>query len=193
MLLQRSDKRAPEAFAHRVVKGFTRANLADLFAASGYTLGAEIGVADGRNSLTLCQAIPGLRLLCVDPWQKYRQNPRGGPQEQHDRNYELAQERLAAFDVTFVKATSMVAVRNVPMESLDFAYVDGHHSFDWAMQDLIEWSKRVRPGGVVSGHDFYHFKWAGVVEAVDAYTKAHGITDWNLCDEREPSFWWLKP
>jgi hypothetical protein len=81
----------------------------------------------------------------------------------------------------------------VPLGSLDFAFIDGHHSYDFVFADLDEWSQRVRPGGHVSGHDFYEFKWAGVVEAVVDYTKIHGIREWAICDEREPSFFWVKP
>lgn len=185
-------KHAPAAFAARVRPGVTRVDLARLFAAQGYRRGAEIGVADGRYSLTLCQAIPDLQLSCVDVWRTYRGNHRGGPQEQHDRNWRLAQERLAAYDVTFVRAFSMDAVRDYSERSLDFVYIDAHHGFDYVMQDLIEWAKRVRPGGIVAGHDCYHFDRAGVVEAVEVYTRMHEITDWSLCDEREPSFWWVK-
>jgi hypothetical protein len=185
------DKHAPPEYAHRVVPGMTRLLLAKRFAAQGFTDGAEIGVADGRNSLMLCQNIPGLNLLCVDPWLKYGANPRGGPQDQHDDNYRKARERLASFRATLVRAKSMDAVRDVPMASLDFVYLDGHHGYQFVLDDLTHWSQRVRPGGIVAGHDFYHFRNAGVVEAVDAYTKTHGIDEWFLCDEREPSFWWV--
>jgi hypothetical protein len=201
--VERDRKRGPVEYAHRVRPGFTRADLARLFAERGYTRGAEIGVADGRNSLTLCQHIPGLQLLCVDPWQAYPGNPRGGPQPQHNGNFDLAQERLRDFSLEFWRLYSVDAARDYracdgvtgqpSRPPLDFVYIDGNHSFDYVIEDLIEWSKNVRSGGIVSGHDFYEFKWAGVVEAVVAYTGAHGITDWWLCDEREPSFWWVKP
>lgn len=185
-------KFGPREFRDRVVPGMTRAKLYQVFADHGYRLGAEVGVADGRNALTMCEAIPGLRLLCVDPWEPYPGNPRGGPQAQQHGNFDLAHARLDPFGAEFRRGFSMDVVRDVTMDSLDYCYLDGHHGFDWIMQDLIEWSKRVRPGGVVGGHDFYHFRRAGVVEAVVAYTQAHGITDWHLCDEREPSFWWVK-
>lgn len=187
------DKHAPPEYLHRVVPGFKRADLARLFAEKGYRRGAEIGVAEGKFSEVLCRQIPGLDLTCVDPWRKYPSNLRGGAQEQHDWNLVKAKERLSPYDVTFVQAMSLDAVRDVPFNALDFVYIDAHHSFDWVVQDLIEWSKRVRSGGIVSGHDFYHFRWAGVVEAVVGYTTSHGITDWHICDEREPSFWWVKP
>ncbi len=190
-------KHAPEEYLHRVVPGFTRRDLAKLFAEKGYTKGAEIGVADGRYSLTLCQEIPGLQLLCVDPWAKYPGNPRGGPQTQHDANYALAQQRLHGFDVTFRRTTSLDALKDVADGSLQFVYVDANHQYEYVLPDIECWAEKVCPGGIVAGHDFYHFglgeKRAGVVEAVLYYTHSHSIADWHLCDEREPSFWWVKP
>lgn len=186
-------KHGPSAAAHRVRAGFTRTDLAVMFLNNGFTKGAEIGVADGRYSLTLCQANPNLELLCVDPWMVYRGNPRGGPSAQHAFNLELAKRRLTPYRATLVKGFSMDVVQNVPLESLDFAYIDGNHCYEHVLNDLTEWSKRVRCGGIVAGHDFYEFQWAGVIEAVNEYTVAQGITDWWLCDEREPSFFWVKP
>jgi hypothetical protein len=172
---------------------FSRKSLAKWYDVLGYTYGAEVGVADARNSTTICQRVPGVQLLCVDTWAPYRGNRRGGPKEQHDGNYALAKERLAPYNAELIKGYSMDIVRAIPLESLDFVYIDGNHSFDYVMQDVIEWAKRVRPGGIVSGHDYYHFRGAGVVEAVDVYTHCHGITEWFLTNERkEKSFFWVK-
>lgn len=177
----------------RTRAGFTRVDLAQLIASMGLRKGAEIGVADGRYSLVLCQHIPDIHLLCVDPWQPYEGNPRGGGRDQHAKNFELAQSRLSPYGAQFCRKVSADALADVPNGSLDFVYIDGHHGFDYVMADLIGWSTKVRSGGIVAGHDFYHFKNSGVIEAVEAYTKAHGITEWWTCDEREPSFWWVKP
>lgn len=187
-------KRGPLASAPHVKAGFTRQHLAELFRDQGFTAGAEVGVADGRYSRLLCETIPGLRLRCVDPWTPYAGNTRGGPIEQHDANYQIARERLAPYApaVTMVKSYSLDAARDVPLGALDFVYIDGNHSFDYVMEDIIVWSRRVRSGGIVAGHDYYHFRDAGVVDAVTVYTSWHGI-EWHLCDEREPSFWWVKP
>jgi len=172
---------------------FGRKNLAKIYRLLDFKIGAEVGVADARHSELMCQQVPDLKLLCIDPWLRYRGNPRGGPQTQHDHNHELAKQRLASFDATLVKAMSMDAVKDVPIDSLDFVFIDGHHGFDWVMQDIIEWSRRVRKGGIVAGHDYYHFEWAGVVEAVDAYALAHHIPEWFVTLEREPTWFWARP
>lgn len=176
-----------------VLKGVKRGDLVKWVSCcpkTGIVKGAEVGVADGRFSLYLCEHLPKLKLLCVDPWLRYEDNPRGGGQAQQDGNYALALERLLPYNVTLSKQFSMDAVRDVPPASLDFVYLDGHHSFDWVMQDIIEWAKRVKPGGIVAGHDYYEFQWAGVIAAVKAYTAAHQIAPWFVTDEREPTFFW---
>jgi hypothetical protein len=91
-----------------------------------------------------------------------------------------------------LRMTSMDAVRYVRDGSLDFVYIDGDHRFDYVMSDLIWWAQKVRYGGIISGHDYYRFRKAGVVPAVDAYTRQHGVAAWFLTDERTPSFFWVR-
>jgi hypothetical protein len=170
---------------------FSRRNLSKWFRILGYKTGAEIGVAEGRHSKQMCEQNPGVQLLCVDTWEKYSGNRRGGPQSQHDRNYKIAKRILRPFSCQIVKAFSMDAVREVPPESLDFVYIDGNHAFDYVMQDIIEWGKRVRRGGIISGHDYYHFRGAGVVEAVDVYTHIHGVRGWFLTNEAKEKSWFF--
>lgn len=172
---------------------FSRRNLAKWFKILGYKTGAEIGVAEGRYSKQICDRNPDVRLLCVDIWLKYVGNPRAHPQTEHDRNIGITRRILAPFNTEIVQAYSMDAVCNVPLGSLDFVYIDAHHGFDWVMRDIIEWGQRVRKGGIISGHDYYHFRGAGVVEAVDAYVLAHGVKEWFLTNEKkEKSWFWVK-
>lgn len=171
------------------IKKFSRVKLAQLFAELGFKRGAEIGVADAQNSLTLCENIPDLELWCIDPWEPYRGNPRGGGVDQQHGNYELAKERLGKYNTHLIRGMSMDVVREFTVK-LDFVYIDGNHKFDYVMQDLIGWSKMVGKHGIVAGHDYYRFRWAGVVNAVDAYVKAHQINEWFIDDMRETSFFW---
>lgn len=169
-----------------------RHRLGELFAERGYRRGAEVGVADGRFSTFLCETIPGLELFCIDPWHTYSLNRRGGSQQRHDGNYELAQERLSPYNATLIRSFSADAVGQFEDGSLDFVYIDGNHDFDFVMLDLILWTPKVREGGIVSGHDYYHFSNSGVVEAVDAYCGSHGIEFGLTREGKEKSFWWTK-
>jgi hypothetical protein len=174
---------------------FDRTDLARFMAELKFTKGAEIGVAEGHYSETLCQWIPDLELICVDPWTRYSDNPRAHSEEHQQFSENETRRRLAPYPKTkIVKDYSMNAVNDVPWESLDFCYIDGHHSFDYVMQDLIEWSRRVRSGGIVAGDDYFPMRWGGVVEAVNAYTEAHDIPLWFIMQvPRGVDFFWVKP
>ena len=163
-----------------------RIGLAEHFAEQGFTKGAEVGVADGRYSEILCQKIKGLELIAVDPF--YR--------EGHE---ERARQRLAPFNAHIIKKTSMEAFSEVPDESLDFVFIDGNHKFDYVIEDVVNWARKVKKGGIVSGHDYYHFHDSGVIEAVNAYCESHKInlnlTLWDLSghiDDRCPCWWFIK-
>jgi len=43
------------------------------------------------------------------------------------------------------------------------------------MEDIITWTRKVKKGGIVSGHDMYHFRTGGVFKAVCFYCEANQI------------------
>ena len=167
----------------------------------GFKTGAEIGVARGDNAEMMCREIPGIKLFCIDPWGVYRENKRGGNMDKHRANHAQTIERLKPYNVTIIQATSMEAVETFNDEELDFAYIDGNHDYKYVLEDIAEWSKKVKRGGIVSGHDYYQFNNSGIIEAVAEYLKDKPeielqLTDQNDdpdYDERHPSFWWIKP
>ena len=176
------------------IKRFKRENLAELLNELGLRTGAEIGVAEGRYSRVLCEKIRGHKLYCVDLWGPYtRNNKKMKNQIMQNDAYAAAVENLSPFNTELIRESSMKAVNRFRKKSLDFVYIDGDHTFDFVMSDLIWWSQKVRPGGIVAGHDAYRFRGAGVVDAVSTYTTVHQINEWYLCDERESSFFWAKP
>lgn len=172
----------------------TRKDLASLFAELGFQSGAEIGVCSGEYSEVLLKANPQLRLLCVDPWGPYISPWRFKvTTERAEDRLRRARERLKPYpNVEFIRKTSLEAAHDVPDNSLDFVYIDGLHDFDNAMMDLITWGRKVRKGGIVSGHDYWHFHGGAVVPAVDAYVQAHRISEWYITREKSCSFFWVK-
>ena len=163
---------------------FLRAGLGGMFNILEFKKGAEIGVKRGHFSEELCKAIPDLSLKCIDDY-------RPTPQHKWDdveAYFVTARHKLKDFDAQFIKKSSMQAAdEDVPEQSLDFVYIDADHSFNEVMRDIIVWSDRVRPGGVVSGHDY---DTPDVKAAVDVYTKIHGI-DFFLTEKGESAQSWF--
>lgn len=173
-----------------------RVGLAEIMGEAGFKRGAEIGVRKGTYSRVLCEKIPGVRLLAIDPWAPWS----GGrpSQQRQDAYLEVCKQALAGFDVEYIRKTSMEAVQQVEDASLDFVYIDALHDFDNVMMDIIHWTPKVRVGGIVAGHDYVRLHNCGVMDAVHAYTFAHGIHHWYLTFEQrtrhEPyhSWFWVR-
>jgi hypothetical protein len=166
-----------------------RANVANVMVEAKYKKGAEIGVAQARHARQLFKIIPGLHLFCVDPWTKYSVR---NSQQKQDANYQTTCNRLKDYNATILKKTSAQALADIADGSLDFVYIDGLHTFDSVMFDLIKWSAKVRKGGMIAGHDYYEFYRYGVIEAVNAYTRAHRVDAWYLTRELRATYFWVK-
>jgi len=91
----------------------------------------------------------------------------------------------------------MDAVKEFDDESIDFCYIDANHSFSNIAQDIWYWSKKVRKGGIVSGHDYREFPGKFGLDAchvkyvVDAWVKARNIELFTT-KERTPSWFYIK-
>jgi len=148
-----------------------RKDLYELFAQLGYAYGAEIGVARGKNAKVMLETIPNLRLELVDPWAAYKSNT----DDKMEAVYQEARGRLNEYSVSWNRKKSDDGAKLFADRIFDFVYIDGLHDFNNVVKDVINWEAKVRPGGIVSGHDYFFTGRQGVVHAVDAYTQAHGI------------------
>jgi predicted O-methyltransferase YrrM len=174
-----------------------RQALAEHFAALGFTRGVEVGVCHGEYSRVLLTVIPGLKLYGVD---SYRSRP---------GNRYIANGRLTPWILEgrfeMLQMSSTRAMTQFPDGSLDFVFIDACHVHPGVDEDIAGWAPKVRPGGVVSGHDYKRFANSGccdVIEAVDAYVAAHPqlvlqttAPDFRNPDKdcRQPSWWWVQP
>lgn len=176
----------------------TRQDLVELYAELGYKTGAEIGVERGVFSEQICLKNPSAKLYCIDAWKVYDENDGYSSQKTLDIYSEQTKQALKKYNCEIIKKISQEAVKDFEKESLDFAYLDANHRFDYIMQEIISWSRIVRPGGIVSGHDYVgnnvsHTIRYGVIDATNAYTKAHNINPWFVLDgERSASWFWVK-
>lgn len=158
--------------------------LARLFDELGFKFGVEIGTDQGEYADVLLRTIPGLYLTCVDPWKaeayKSGEQPEGNEnQEFFDKRYKETVEKLKLYSQVRIKrATSMEALEDFADNSLDFVYIDGNHDFVNVARDIDGWIKKVRPGGILSGHDFVRYpfrKHNHVKRVVEAYIASYRL------------------
>ncbi len=184
-----------------------RDDLPEFFKEMGFKVGAEIGVYVGEFTEKFCKE--GLKMYAVDSWQAYRGTGRTfWQQEAQNKIYEAAKTKLRPYDnCEIIKKTSMDALADIPDGSLDFVYIDGDHKFRYIAEDLVEWSRKVRKGGIVSGHDYYRTPTTSlnvichVKPVVDAFVEITGIDNFYLVGGKDKtrkiydkysSWFWLK-
>ena len=120
-------------------------------------VGVEIGVWKGENIEALLQRCPNIKKMYgIDPYKAY-----GNYLVYRDDAFLAplrteAVERIAKLGdkAELIELSSAEAVNKFEDESVDFVFIDGDHSFEAVYKDLQGWYKRLKPGGIFSGHDF---------------------------------------
>ena len=143
-------------------------------------VGAEIGVLGGGHACTMLSNYPQLsRLHLVDSY--------GGITDQVEKVIEFRKR----FDsekhrLTWHIKTSIEAAATFADESLDFVYIDANHRYIDCSCDLRAWWRKVRPDGILCGHDYFTF---GSVKKA--------VTDWAETNNHyvfstDPDWWVFK-
>jgi hypothetical protein len=169
-----------------IVHESRRDELPEFFKELGFREGVEIGVNKADFTTKFCEV--GLVMSAVDPWLAFKgQGRTQNVQENQELNYNIAKKALSPYhNCRILRTTSMDALRYFAKESLDFVYIDGDHTLIPVIQDILKWSRKVRTGGVVAGHDYYCTgHWARnvvcqVKPAVDACIEILGIKNFYL-------------
>lgn len=129
--------------------------------------GAEIGVKEGRFISYMLEKFPCLAMYAIDPWVY---QPAGNETYQEwdwDNIYKQYKEKTAKFTdrVIELRMFSYEAAKIVSDHSLDFVFIDAQHDYHSVAWDIALWAPKVKPGGMLCGHD-YAPKFPGVVRAV---------------------------
>lgn len=174
----------------------TVARLVDAALPAGPLRGVEIGVGWGLSAMTLLQRLPRIvEHMMVDEWWTF---PPTSPYflsgdigattsvEGAEKMREEAEwhTRFASHRRRIVRMRSAEAALRVVDGTLDYAFVDGDHSEEGVHYDLIAWTPKLRPGGLLFGHDYHRF---GVRAAVDRLAADRG---WRI--ETHPHDLWSR-
>ncbi|CAE7710441.1 unnamed protein product, partial [Symbiodinium sp. CCMP2456] len=99
----------------------------------------ELGVCLAGTSEALLKRMPGLRIILVDrvifPVAKQRMQP-------------------YANRTTWINDLSTAASSKVADGSADIVFIDAAHDYKSVQEDLRHWASKVRPGGILAGHDY---------------------------------------
>jgi predicted O-methyltransferase YrrM len=131
----------------------------------------EIGSWKGRSAVCMASAIrrsgKRIELTCVDTW-------RGSDEHQDmrvvrdDRLYHEFLRNTAPLReyIRPLRLPSVAAAAEFADGSLDFVFIDAAHDYESVTADIRAWAPKVKPDGVLAGHD-YQADWPGVVKAVE--------------------------
>ena len=137
----------------------------ELPAAPGRPRCVEIGVYQGRSLLFLAEELERLGkggdILGIDPGETYTSS---------DVLLNNLARRVVIEGPTIkirLERASDVA-KEIDDFSRDLVFIDGDHSEEGVREDLEHWLPKMRPGGVLGGHDYGNPQYPGVARAVDA-------------------------
>jgi len=129
----------------------------------------EIGCFLGRSACCFGELIRAsgkrLTLLAIDPWPYTMDFGNSDIIEGLFESFyaNVRQSNLTKIIVPLrcesVRAASFVA------NDLSAVFIDGDHAYESCRDDIASWLPKVRPGGILAGHDFNDKDFPGVVKA----------------------------
>lgn len=138
-------------------------------------IGAEVGVHEGDFSSYIIDYVQPKKLFLIDPW--ITQNKPGSwydkkviSESEMDQRYERVVKKFSNNnDVVILRKKSENIGNLIDANSLDFAYIDGDHSYESVCKDFDIFYEKLRPGGYLLGDDYFVGKWWGdsIIRAVD--------------------------
>jgi hypothetical protein len=168
------------------IPNVSRVDLVKWFRELDFKTGVEIGVADGEYAKIICEINPQMKLFGVDLYKPYSGYKDYTLKETFEGMRSHALHVMEPYTKRnrweLIEKESMEAAKQFSDNSIDLVYIDGNHSDPWVSQDINEWSKKVRSGGIVAGHDWMRNKnntW-NVKDAVQRYTKENNINPWFI-------------
>ena len=149
-----------------------------------YQKGIEIGVRKGGNSLLLCNNPHFDHYVAMDCWTEDPERPEINDanlsQKTLDGQYNSVVKLLSKFPhAEVIRDFSVEGSARFEDEYFDLIYIDAAHDYESVRNDLAAWWPKLKPGGLMSGHDYFPDKrvWrgkeCGVWKAVHEFAEQH--------------------
>ena len=163
--------------------------IAELINKYGINIYAEIGIYKGGNIRRIVRRCPHVKYYLVDPY-KANPNKKGGiyrhDQEHFDFLKSFVANNIKNYDAEWMYTTSLKASKKFDDDFFDMVFIDADHSYNAVKQDIKVWLPKIKPGGIIIGHD-YNNRWKNdVVKAVHEFFTKKEI---HIEDD---AIWWVK-
>jgi lipopolysaccharide biosynthesis glycosyltransferase len=145
------------------------------------SVGMEIGVFMGEFSEYLYNTLDPKMLYLVDPFEpnKLMSGDKDGTNfiTVHNLREYAAKKIIPKFkyksNVQIISDYSFNVLPLIKDKTLDWVYIDGDHSYQGCLKDLLLARQKVKDNGIIAGHD-YHPE-MGVMQAVDKFCERFGL------------------
>lgn len=140
--------------------------------------GVELGVLYGDFSKMILDIIKPSSLVLVDPYRIGEKKYSGSldylpteysTEDQYQNVVRRFSTEILSGKVRLLRATSFEVVEFQEDGEYDFCYNDASHAYEDIKRDLTEWLPKVKPDGIICGHDFMDFEGFGVKQAVTEF------------------------
>ena len=153
----------------RSIEGYTKESELELLLrlAESMPAGAvvvEVGSFRGRSTVAIAEglrSVAGARLIAVDTFAGDPGWTEIADVSEARRLFDRNTSEIDFLDV--IQAESVRAAAQVADGSIDWVFIDALHDYRSVRADIRAWAPKVRPGGLISGHDYGR---AGVTDAV---------------------------
>lgn len=150
----------------------------------------EIGTRYGESAVKLNREFTIEEYICVDPYVDYEQyegDDFSKVLKNDSKVFNKVRRSLKlrmGSKVKFIREFSDKAVSQIEDGYADFIFIDGNHTYEYVIEDLQNYWPKVKQGGILAGHDYWHRSFANgghfdsemVYEAVEEFAHAHGIS-----------------
>lgn len=165
---------------------------------------AEVGVAQGDFAALMLEKCAPSKLHLIDPWRGYETGGDDGARgrflaaavaertggaaapvlhtsAEDDRKFQDVQNRFRGDDrVQFHRTFSYRAAATLPNKHFDFVYLDGDHTYEYVLRDLLDYAAKIKDDGLILGHDYFEDGFAveenyAVIGAVNAFLARSGF------------------
>lgn len=137
----------------------------------------EVGSWKGRSTSCLAVEIANskkdIAFYAIDTWEGSIEHKENSEKESLPTLYETFLRNMKPVENYYfpLKLTSTDASKKFKDSSLAFVFLDASHEYEDVKRDIMDWLPKIKPGGILAGHDYYpedQYDWfPGVKKAVN--------------------------